>query len=122
MNLDKVGSRRMLVHIKQQIEDVLSNYILKHNDQLTRITISNDINTLLQELPIYYYNVICDERNNSPDVIDNNSLRVSVVVHPNKAEDAIHICAEIHPSEVIIDESNYDEAFEYAMKVVEPKY
>jgi len=122
MNLDKVGSRRMLVHINQQIENILSSYIFEHNDKFTRARISNNIETFLQDLPICDYTVICDERNNSPEVIDGNMLRADTVIKLHRDVNAIHIRAKIHPTEVIVDEPNYDDAFDYAMKVVEPKY
>jgi phage tail sheath protein FI len=38
---------------------------------------------------LYEYQIICDERNNTPDVIDNNELKISIYIKPVRTAEFI---------------------------------
>jgi hypothetical protein len=38
---------------------------------------------------VYDYRIICDERNNTPDVIDNNELKVAIYIQPTRTAEFI---------------------------------
>jgi phage tail sheath protein FI len=38
---------------------------------------------------IYDYLIVCDERNNTPDVIDNNELKVDIYIKPVRTAEFI---------------------------------
>ena len=38
---------------------------------------------------LYEYEIVCDERNNTPDVIDNNELKVSIYIKPVRTAEYI---------------------------------
>jgi len=118
MNLDKVGARRLVLSLQQHIEATIYQYDGKINDSTTRYHVAADIGAFGDELinrkAICDYTVVCDETNNPPSIIDNGELMVDVYFKQHRSIDIIHI--RTIPIDDIIS------AFEYAMKVVEPKY
>jgi len=61
--------------IYEQIQTLMSECIGDINDEKLRKEISNKVSTLVDSQKLFYdYLVVCDERNNKADNIDNNEL------------------------------------------------
>jgi phage tail sheath protein FI len=123
--LDKVGIRRTIVHVKQEVTSLLEDYIFEPNDEMTRAAITSNISTLLQDLTnrkaIENFVVLCDERNNSPDIIDNNELAVRIRIKPRRSVDDIDVSFKMGSTSLQMKDPLQDmkDAFERAMKVVD---
>jgi len=87
--LDRISVRRNLIYIQKNIENALNQFIFENNTQQTRLRVFSIIDEFLNNIKssdgLYSYEVICDNTNNPPSVIDANQLNVDVYVQPTKA-------------------------------------
>ena len=65
-------------NIKQQIDKIIKSVEFEQNDVFTWSSVKMKLHQLLDkyvcECKIIDYTIICDERNNSPFVIENNDI------------------------------------------------
>lgn len=82
-----VSASTLLQRIKDDIERACQGYLFEPNDALTRDAIKTQTKKTLEQMlgqrRIYDYDVICDERNNTMETIDNNELHVDVFYQEN---------------------------------------
>jgi len=83
------------VQLKKLIGRAIRDILFEQNDSGTRSLVSSSITQLLRKIRadggISEYQVICDESNNTSDVIDSNQLIVDVLVKPAKSINFIKI-------------------------------
>lgn len=77
--LARVHENRLLAEILKKFEDTREHLVFgQYNDQLLRRTVSAYCNAFMQEFKsrgvIYDFLIVCDERNNPPDLIDSNGF------------------------------------------------
>jgi phage tail sheath protein FI len=81
--------------LRGRLEEVGKLFLFEPNDQITRNSIANLVNSLMIDLvakrAIYDYLVVCDLTNNTPSRIDRNELWVDVAIEPVKAVEFIYI-------------------------------
>lgn len=83
--IDKTVQVSELRIIEDAIKIILMRYIFEGNDSMTRRAISVDINNYLSGLvSLENYDVICDSQNNSPDDVQNGTIRTIVYLFPKK--------------------------------------
>jgi len=86
--------------IKNNLNRILKMYMYgHHNDQDTRMCIKADLmnylNMLRDKHALNDYNIICDETNNTQDIIDKNSLQLRLGLKMTKDADITIIDAII---------------------------
>ena len=63
------------------------------NTLFTRTQIVNTLSPIFDNAKntegLYDYLIVCDERNNTPDVIDNNELKVDIYIKPVRTAEFI---------------------------------
>lgn len=94
--LDRINVRRTLLFIERAIKLFLNPLVLDvNNTPDVRLRVWTQINNFLQGLKsqngLIDYQVICDESNNPPEVIDANTLNVDVIVRPVKTIEFIDV-------------------------------
>lgn len=93
--LDRINVARLVAFIRSRLESIGKQYLFEPNDQITRDSIRNAINSLMIDLVakrgIYDYLVVCDLTNNTPFRIDNNELWVDIAIEPVKAVEFVYI-------------------------------
>ena len=87
-----INVRRLLIVIEKSMAVALRQYLFEQNNEITRFRVTAMLESYLDdiaargafqtELGDRGYKVVCDETNNTPQVIDNNELRVDVFVKP----------------------------------------
>ena len=86
---DRINVRRLFLTIEQALEKAAQSQLFEFNDQLTRANFINIVEPYLRDVQakrgVYDYLVICDETNNTPDVIDNNEFRADIYLKPAKS-------------------------------------
>ena len=92
--LDRLNVRLLLVAIEPAVEAFLEDFTFDFNDAETRSFVTAGIDQfmtgILARRGVTGFDVICDESNNTPAVIDNNQMIVDLYVQPNKsAEDIV---------------------------------
>jgi phage tail sheath protein FI len=86
---DRINVRRLFLTVEQALETVAQAQLFEFNDQITRSNFVNIVEPYLRDVQakrgLYDFRVICDESNNTPDVIDNNEFRADIFLKPSKS-------------------------------------
>jgi len=83
---DRINVRRLFLTLETQTNTVARNYVFEPNTLFTRTQVKNVLTPIFDNAKnssgIYDYLLICDERNNTPAVIDDNSLVIDIYIKP----------------------------------------
>ena len=83
---DRINVRRLFLTIEGTIERAARSQLFEFNDVITRSNFINIVEPYLRDVKskrgITDFVVICDETNNTPDVIDGNQFRADIFVKP----------------------------------------
>ena len=86
---DRINVRRLFLTIEQALQSAAEAQLFEFNDQITRTNFVNIVDPYLRDIQskrgLYDYLVVCDETNNTPDVIDNNEFRADIFLKPAKS-------------------------------------
>ena len=86
---DRINVRRLFLTIEQALERAAQAQLFELNDELTRANFKNIVEPYLRDIEakrgLYGFLVVCDESNNTPDVIDNNEFRADIFLKPAKS-------------------------------------
>ena len=86
---DRINVRRLFLTVEQALAKAAEAQLFEFNDQITRSNFVNIVEPYLRDIQakrgIYDFLVICDETNNTPDVIDNNEFRADIFLKPAKS-------------------------------------
>ncbi len=86
---DRINVRRLFLTVEQALQGAAEAQLFELNDELTRANFINIVEPYLRDVQakrgVYDYLVICDETNNTPDIIDNNEFRADIFLKPTKS-------------------------------------
>ena len=86
---DRINVRRLFLTIEGTIERAARSQLFEFNDELTRSNFLNIVEPYLRDVKskrgISDFVVICDETNNTPDVIDSNTFKADIFVKPARS-------------------------------------
>ena len=86
---DRINVRRLFLTVEQSLQRAAEAQLFEFNDQITRSNFVNIVEPYLRDIQakrgIYDFLVICDETNNTPDIIDNNEFRADIFLKPAKS-------------------------------------
>ena len=86
---DRINVRRLFLTIEQALESAANAQLFELNDDLTRANFRAIVEPFLRDVQakrgLNGFLVICDETNNTPDVIDNNEFRADIFLKPAKS-------------------------------------
>lgn len=84
--LSKVHVRELVIYLQNEIEKMLQNYQWELNTSTLRDTIKTKADTILETVAanggVYAYLNVCDESNNTPEVIDNEMIILDTSIEP----------------------------------------
>jgi len=87
-SLDRINVRRNLIYIEKNIENALNQFVFENNTVGTRLRVYSMVDDFLAGVKagggLYDYSVVCDESNNTPDVIDANQLNIDIYLQPTQ--------------------------------------
>ena len=93
--LDRVNVSRLVIYIREQLDDAVKPFLFEPNDSTTRLNAKGVVDRVLSELVVqrglYDYVSVCDTSNNTPARIDRNELHIDVAIQPVKAVEFIYI-------------------------------
>lgn len=85
---DRINVRRLFINLRKRAESLANSVIFEQNDATTRAGFAGALNSYLSEVQarrgVTDYLVVCDESNNTPDVIDRNEFVAEVFVKPSR--------------------------------------
>ena len=103
--LDRINVVRLIAYIRRALSPIANSFLFEPNDKVTRDQIKQAVEGLMNDLVakrgIYDYIVVCDDTNNTPDVISRNELKLDLALAPVRAVEFIYIPLRIrNPGEL----------------------
>tara|TARA_R110001583_G_scaffold93964_2_gene237236 strand:+ start:370 stop:1356 length:987 start_codon:yes stop_codon:yes gene_type:complete len=90
---DRVNVRRLFLYLEKVVRNTMKFFVFEPNTLLTRTQVINILTPIFENAKntegVYDYLIVCDERNNTPDVIDQNELVVDIYLKPVRAAEFI---------------------------------
>lgn len=84
--LNRINVRRLMIWLERFVQNVSVRYRYTENNQTTRDSLLNALDSEFSRIKssggLYNYRLVCNEENNPESVIDNNELRVTIMVQP----------------------------------------
>lgn len=92
---DRINVRRLFIVLEKSISNAAKSLLFEFNDEFTRAQFRNLVEPFLREVQgrrgIYDFKVVCDESNNTPEVIDSNRFVGDIYVKPAKSINYIQL-------------------------------
>ena len=100
--LDRINVRRLLITVKQFLDQQAGNIVFEQNTVATRNNFLAIVNPYLESVQqrqgLYAFKVVMDETINTPAVIDRNELVGQVFLQPTKTAEFIILNFNIQPT------------------------
>ena len=86
---DRINVRRLFLVLERAIKGAAQNVLFEFNDEFSRAEFVNIVEPFLREVQgrrgITDFRVVCDETNNTGQIIDTNSFVASIFVKPARS-------------------------------------
>jgi len=86
---DRINVRRLFLVVERAIALAARNSMFEFNDEFTRAEFVNIVEPFLREVKgrrgITDFRVVCDETNNTPEVIDRNEFIANIFIKPARS-------------------------------------
>ena len=86
---DRINVRRLFLNIEKRVEGLAKQVLFEQNDEITRSSFSSAVNSYMAEIQarrgVTDFLVVCDETNNTPDVIDRNEFVAELYIKPTRS-------------------------------------
>ena len=86
---DRINVRRLFLALERRVASVARNVLFELNDATTRGTFFSTVNAYMAEVQakrgVTDFLVVCDETNNTPEVIDRNEFVAEIYVKPARS-------------------------------------
>lgn len=90
---DRINVRRLFLNLEIATRDTVKYFVFEPNTLFTRTQVINTLTPIFENAKntegLYDYLIICDERNNTPDVIDQNEMKIDIYLKPVRAAEFI---------------------------------
>lgn len=90
---DRINVRRLFLTLEKGTRSIMKYFIFQPNTVFTRTRVQNVLTPIFDVAKnnegVYDYKIVCDGRNNTPQVIDNNELMVDIYLKPVRAAEFI---------------------------------
>ena len=106
--LDRINVRRLMIHLEKAIATAAKYQLFEFNDTFTRRSFVNMIQPFLRRVQsqrgLTDFRVVCDESNNTGQVIDNNEFVADIFIKPAKSINYIQLNFTVLRSDALFDE------------------
>ena len=86
---DRINVRKLFLELEKTIESAARSQLFEFNDPTTRANFVNLVDPYLRDVRakrgITAYQLVCDETNNTPDIIDSNQFVAEIYVQPARS-------------------------------------
>ena len=105
---DRINVRRLFIVLEKAIAKASKYLLFEFNDEFTRAQFKQLVEPYLREVQgrrgIQDFRVVCDETNNTPQVIDSNGFVGDIYIKPNRSINFIQLNFIATPTGVSFDE------------------
>jgi phage tail sheath protein FI len=92
---DRINVRRLFIVLEKAISRAAKYMLFEFNDQFTRAQfvamVEPYLRTIKGKRGIYDFKVVCDETNNTPDIIDRNAFVGDIYIKPARSINFIQL-------------------------------
>ncbi len=92
---DRINVRRLFIVLEKSISNAAKSFLFEFNDEFTRTQFRNLVEPFLRDVQgrrgIFDFKVVCDETNNTPEVIDNNRFVGDIYIKPARSINYIQL-------------------------------
>ena len=92
---DRINVRRLFITLEKAISTASKFQLFEFNDEFTRAQFRNIVEPFLRDVQgrrgLTDFSVVCDDTNNTSDVIDRNEFRADIFVKPNRSINFIQL-------------------------------
>jgi phage tail sheath protein FI len=92
---DRINVRRLFIVLEKAISTAAKYSLFEFNDVFTRSQFRSLVEPFLRDVQarrgIVDFKVVCDEKNNTPEVIDNNRFVADIYIKPNRSINFIQL-------------------------------
>jgi phage tail sheath protein FI len=86
---DRINVRRLFIILEKSIATASKYALFEFNDDFTRARFTSMVEPYLRDVQgrrgIYDFKVVCDETNNTPEVIDRNEFVAAIFIKPTRS-------------------------------------
>lgn len=86
---DRINVRKLFLYVEREIGKIARNVLFEFNDVVTRTNFKNNTIPFLRDVQskrgIIDFLVVCDDSNNTPEVIDRNEFVADFYIKPNRS-------------------------------------
>ena len=86
---DRINVRKLFIYCEREIAKIAKQVLFEFNDVPTRVSFKNNVNPFLRDVQskrgLIDFLVVCDESNNTPEVIDRNEFVADIYIKPNRS-------------------------------------
>lgn len=104
--LDRINVRRMLINIKKYATKIAKNIVFEPNVAVTRNSFLARFNPYLESVQqrygLYAFQVVMDDTNNTPDVVDANQFYCQLALQPTRTGEFFLIDMNVYPTNVTL--------------------
>lgn len=90
---DRINVRRLFLYLERAVQRTIKYFVFEPNTSFTRSRVKNTLTPIFELARategVYDYLIVCDQRNNTPDVIDQNELVVDIYLKPVRTAEFI---------------------------------
>ena len=90
---DRINVRRLFLFLEKATKMTVKYFVFEPNTMFTRSRVINTIQPIFELAKnsegLYDYMIVCDKRNNTPDVIDRNEMIIDIYLKPVRAAEFI---------------------------------
>lgn len=94
-SFDRINVRRLFLYLEKSIKKMARYFLFEFNDDFSRSRFRGIVNPFLAGVKakrgVYDYLTVCDETNNTPEVIDANEFKAVIMVKPARAVEFIKL-------------------------------
>jgi hypothetical protein len=86
---DRINVRRLFLNVQKRAEGLAKQVLFEQNDETTRASFSSALNSYMSEVQarrgVTDFLVVCDDSNNTPEVIDRNEFVAEIYIKPTRS-------------------------------------
>lgn len=90
---DRINVRRLFLALEKATKQTARFFVFEPNTLFTRTQVVNVLAPIFENAKntegVYDYRIVCSELNNTPDVIDNNELKIDIYIQPVRTAEFI---------------------------------
>ena len=92
---DRINVRRLFIVLEKAISTAAKSFLFEFNDEFTRTQFRNLVEPFLRDVQgrrgIYDFKVVCDETNNTPEIVDTNKFIGGIYIKPARSINYIQL-------------------------------